>query len=206
MSQKIARCPYCFKLLPSQNAVRLHVSSTLACNESWEKQFSNPTEPSQKLPFKPQNEDTSSSSPGIISNSPSDDEMETIADNFNLPSPPTAPEAMDEDVSRLPSGPNDLEEEVQGHRFFEQYPRPIGNPVRFQKTRFEKIHDDEKKTGKLPWDPFSSEDEWDLARWLINNVNQKATDKYLKLPMVFVYSMPLAAKKPLTLHTGSKKQ
>jgi hypothetical protein len=207
MPQKIARCPYCFKQLPSQNAVRLHVAATLACNESWNKQFSQQTrEPSQQLPYETQNKDSSSSSssPWIIPNSPSDDEMETIADNFNLPNPPTAPDAIDEDVDELPSGPNILEIEVQGRRFFEQYPRPIGNPVGLQKTRFEKLHDEEKKTGKLPWDPFLSEDEWDLARWLINNVNQKATDKYLKLPMVSY--IPCNGMKPLTLHTGSKKQ
>ena len=82
------------------------------------------------------------------------------------------------------TGPNDFEAEVQGHRFSEPYPRSIANPIGYQMTRFEMLREEAKTNGKQPWEPFSSQDEWELARWLINNVNQKATDKYLKLPMV----------------------
>ena len=124
----------------------------------------------------------------MISTSPTDDAMETFADNFNFPNAPAAPlhEAIGEDarVTRLPSAPNNFEAEVEGLRFSEPYPRSIANPIVFQKTRFEKQREEEKMNGKPPWEPFSSQDEWELARWLIDNVNQKATDKYLKLPMV----------------------
>ena len=48
----------------------------------------------------------------------------------------------------------------------------------------QKQREEERKIGKLPWEPFSSQDEWELARWLINHVNQKGTDTYLKLPIV----------------------
>jgi hypothetical protein len=111
--------------------------------------------------------------------------MDTIADNFILPSTPATPapaEATGEDVTRLSSGPNNFEVEVRGLRFSEQYPRSIANPIGFQKTRFEKER--EKSNRKQPWEPFSSKDEWELARWLIKYVNQKGTDKYLKLPIV----------------------
>ena len=186
MPPKNARCPYCSKALPSQNAVRLHVAATLSCNETWKKQFSLKTAiPSQQLPLKTVDEN-SSSAPWNLSNSPTDDEIETIAENFNLPSTPsTPPEAIHEDITSLvSSGPNDFEAEVQGHRFSEPYPRSIANPIGYQTTRFEMLREEAKTNGKQPWEPFSSQDEWELARWLINNVNQKATDKYLKLPMV----------------------
>lgn len=188
MPPKNARCPYCSKALPSQNAVRLHVSATLSCNKTWKKQFNQKNaKPSQHLPLKPLTHDENSSlTPWSRSNSPTgDDEMDTIADNFNIPSPPTAPlEAIGEDVTILSSRPNNFEGEVHGLRFSEQYPRPIANPIGFQKTRFEKQCEEDKTNGKQRWEPFSSQDEWELARWLIDNVNQKATDKYLKLPMV----------------------
>lgn len=185
MPPKNARCPYCSKSLPSQNAVRLHVSATPSCNETWKKQFSQPiAKPLQHLPSKPAVENSSSSSCNL-QHPPTDDEMDTFADNFDLPSTSAAPsEAIGEDVAGLSSGPNNFEVEVQGHRFIEQYPRSIANPIGCQKTRFEQQCDEEKTNGKLPWEPFSSQDEWELARWLINNVNQKATEKYLKLPIV----------------------
>jgi hypothetical protein len=180
MPPKNSRCPYCFKALPSQNAVRLHVSASLSCNETWKKQFGQKsTKPARHLPSSLKTHDDSS--PWSFSNSPTDDEMEIIADHFYLPSTPNnPPEAIDEVVT----GPNNLEVEVRGLRFSEQYPRSIANPTGFQKTRFEKQHEEEETNGREPWEPYSSKDEWELARWLINNVNQKGTDKYLKLPIV----------------------
>ena len=32
--------------------------------------------------------------------------------------------------------------------------------------------------------PFSSEDEWGMAEWLMKNVGQNKTEEFLKLPMV----------------------
>ena len=184
MPPKNARCLYCSKAFPSQNAVRLHVSATLSCNKTWKKQFSQEnSKPPQDLPLKTHNE-ISPLTPSL-SEGPTDDEMDTIADNFNLPSTPTAPlEAIGEDVTSLSSRPNNFKGDLHGLRFSEQYPRPIANPIGFQKTRFEKQCEEDKTNGKPCWEPFSSQDEWELARWLINNVNQKVTDKYLKLPMV----------------------
>ena len=165
--------------------MRLHVSATPSCNNTWKKQFSQKdAKPIPHLPLKTHRHDeNSSSSPWDISASPTDDAMETFADNFNLPNAPAAAaaplhEAIGEDV------PNNFEAEVRGRRFSEPYPRSIASPIVFQKTRFEKQREEEKVNGKPPWQPFSSQDEWELAKWLIDNVNQKATDKYLKLPMV----------------------
>ena len=77
----------------------------------------------------------SSSPPWNLDNSPTDDEMDTIADNFNIPSPPTTtPKANDKDVTRLSPGPNNFETQVQGLHFSEQYPCSIANPIGFEKT------------------------------------------------------------------------
>jgi hypothetical protein len=32
-----------------------------------------------------------------------------------------------------------------------------------------------------PMAPFLDEEEWELARWLVKNVTQQATDKFLKM-------------------------
>ncbi|KAG1872229.1 hypothetical protein F4604DRAFT_1881036 [Suillus subluteus] len=34
------------------------------------------------------------------------------------------------------------------------------------------------------WGPFKDEEEWQLAKWLIQNVGQNQTDKFLKLPII----------------------
>jgi hypothetical protein len=43
------------------------------------------------------------------------------------------------------------------------------------------------------WGPFKDEKEWWLAKWLITNIGQKQTDKFLKLPIVS-YSSSKAQK------------
>ena len=195
MPPKIARCPYCSKALPSQNAVRLHVSATAPCSKAWKKQFSQKDALSQKkarllkqLPLKTRDENFQTSLWHTRPDSPTDDEMDIIADNFHLPTSTLSPsESIGENPPQAhdPSSPtNNVEAEVRSLRFCQPYPRSIANPIGFRKTRFEKQRDHDLTNGKQPWQPFSSRDEWELARWLISNVNQKATDKYLKLPIV----------------------
>ena len=170
----------CLKALWSQNAVRLHVSSTVQCNEDWKKQFSQKkAKTSHWLPFKSSDEDLPSSH--------DDDKMKTMVDNFHLPGLIVPPSESFGEVPPSPSSLNnnlDVEVEVHGGRFSLPYPHSIENPLSFQKTRFERQWDQDIINGKQPWQLFSSQDEWDLAKWLINNANQKATDKYLKLPIV----------------------
>ena len=134
MPPKNAHCLYCSKALPSQNAVRLHISATLSCNKTWKKQFSQEnSKPPQDLPLKTHNK-ISPLTPSL-SEVPTDDEMDTIADNFNLPSTPAAPlEAIGEDITSLSSHLNNFEGDLHGLHFSEQYPCPIANPIGFQKT------------------------------------------------------------------------
>ncbi|KAH7908341.1 hypothetical protein BJ138DRAFT_1013010 [Hygrophoropsis aurantiaca] len=50
-------------------------------------------------------------------------------------------------------------------------------------TVFERLKNKQDAEGVGPFGPFSDEDEWGLAQWLIKNVNQTATQEYLKLPI-----------------------
>ena len=186
MPPNVTRCPYCSKALSSQNPVRLHVSATQSCHDSWKKQFSqNNGKPLQPLPSK-RSDGNPPLSPCDLHDTPSNDEMDTIAENIILPltfDPPSEP--IGEDVNRPGSTDDDnLHVEEHALRFSQQYPRLIANPIRLQKTRFEKQRDEDTMNGKHPWERFSSQDEWELGRWLINSVNQKATDKYLNLLIV----------------------
>ena len=186
----IPRCPYCSKGLPSQNAVRLHVSATSSCNQSWKREFSQKFPNNSKtIPLKRQREDSPQSLPNIPT-SPINEEIEAIADNFTLPtsimeenSPPAATNKRVhvEEIEDEDAHPHQL---PTGLRFSEQYPRSIAHPIRLAKTCFEEQCDNDHKNNRQPWHPFASREEWELAMWLIDNVNQKATDEYLKLPLV----------------------
>ena len=87
----------------------------------------------------------------------------------------------------------DNDDQPSSHtRYSEAYPRSAGQPFHKEKTQFEKFRDNDSAAGRQPWDPFSSKKEWELAIWIMKNVNQKATEQYLNLPIVSVqYSAPL---------------
>ena len=63
----------------------------------------------------------------------------------------------------------------------------MGIQLQPAQSYFETVQEEQKKTGDNPWAPFTDEEEWELAHWLITNVGQNATDKYLKLPIVNVF-------------------
>jgi hypothetical protein len=45
--------------------------------------------------------------------------------------------------------------------------------------------EEQRKKGHTPWEPFESEDEWELTRWLMTaSLSNKKTDEYLKLKTV----------------------
>ena len=78
----------------------------------------------------------------------------------------------------------------QQQRCVKDYPWPAGTPIvergRVQ-TAFEKIHSQKNMAGEAPWAPFASEEEWELAEWLMNaGISQKQMDRFLKLPIVCV--------------------
>lgn len=52
------------------------------------------------------------------------------------------------------------------------------------KLPFQAIHDEQVLQGADIFGPFESEEEWDLAKWLIKNVGHTQAEKFLKLPIV----------------------
>jgi hypothetical protein len=73
-------------------------------------------------------------------------------------------------------------------RFIEDFPRPAGLPYSAEKSQssnFEHHLDEQKKAGDAPWAPFETEDEWELARWLMTSgVSQTKINTFLKLNKV----------------------
>jgi hypothetical protein len=73
-------------------------------------------------------------------------------------------------------------------RFIEDFPEPSGLPHsadKIQLSDFEHHLNEQKKAGDAPWAPFETEDEWELARWLMTSgVSQTKIDSFLKLNKV----------------------
>ncbi|KAF8871026.1 hypothetical protein BD779DRAFT_1613985 [Infundibulicybe gibba] len=71
----------------------------------------------------------------------------------------------------------------KSQRYVEPFPRPVATPTRpsKEKTRFETLLEDQTKAKNDQWSPFASQEEWDLAVWLMKNVGQRSTDEFLKL-------------------------
>ncbi|KII84510.1 hypothetical protein PLICRDRAFT_117586 [Plicaturopsis crispa FD-325 SS-3] len=89
--------------------------------------------------------------------------------------------------AEMPLRPRVTVEEVEDedgptHRV-RRTPRSAATVLGMGKTVFEEILDAQAEADEHPCAPFANEDEWDLARWLMKNVNQRATDEFLKLPI-----------------------
>jgi len=64
----------------------------------------------------------------------------------------------------------EVEDEETYPRYVKEFPtraEELGNG----KTAFEEIFEEQRVKGESPWAPFADKDEWELARWLVKNVN-----------------------------------
>ena len=103
--------------------------------------------------------------------------------NTTLRTPSPAP-VVDQAVDKQAES-NDDQPSSQA-RYSESYPHSAGVPIRKDKTEFERVCDSDRAAGRQPWEPFLNKNEWELATWMVKNVNQRATEQYLNLPMVSV--------------------
>jgi len=80
----------------------------------------------------------------------------------------------------------EIEDEEAGvqNRWIEDFPGNAGKQGDQAQSYFENLRAEQQRQGLSPWTPFQDEEEWELAQWLMLNVGQNATDKFLKLPIV----------------------
>lgn len=87
-----------------------------------------------------------------------------------------------------------LSHELQSHRdtvedntrrYAENYnAADAAHVLRKSPNPFQAYRADQKRLGEEPWAPFKTKGDWELAVFLIRELSQTATDKYLKLPIV----------------------
>jgi len=96
----------------------------------------------------------------------------------------------DIDISFDEPGPMHGEEEDQERdshfpRYAQEFTAAhVADILGLASTAFERIQASQEASGAGIYTPFADEREWELAEWLIRNVNQHTTDEFLKLPIV----------------------
>lgn len=98
----------------------------------------------------------------------------------------------------------EIEEDVpfKMNTVFDEFSPPAGEPVAKPantSNNFERLREGQQSSGNQPWAPFSSIEDWDYARWIMNSdLSQKQIDAMLALDLVSrTYTMtrvPVAEK------------
>ncbi|KAF8982941.1 hypothetical protein BDQ17DRAFT_1437652 [Cyathus striatus] len=71
--------------------------------------------------------------------------------------------------------------------FIKDFPQKFGAgiPKGHATTAFETLHNTQREMGRPPWHPFDSEEEWELAQWLITSgISQKKLGQFLNLQLI----------------------
>lgn len=70
-------------------------------------------------------------------------------------------------------------------RWIEKFPGQAGTKIRCGVTVYKQLKNDQEEKGVPKWGPFRSEDDWELAKWIMaSGSTQKSTDLLLDLPIV----------------------
>ena len=122
--------------------------------------------------------------------SPMEDVDVGVVDNNFIPGrvhsrSPTVQEASSRQQSKRARVEEVADEDApQVGRYTQEYPGRVADTLGTEKTKFEKIRDEQKMDGMEPHAPFADEEEWELVKWLMKNVGQTKADDFLKLPIV----------------------
>ncbi|KAI6017027.1 hypothetical protein EDC04DRAFT_2870151 [Pisolithus marmoratus] len=154
-------CNYCLKPISTLAGVKQHIAQSAACQQWW----NHVLEHMAGTAFADNDHQIDNgldNTPGI----PSDwnDESDGNGDMFNVQEGPLVQQlqAFTEPKSRC------LAAQILGS----------------QPTVFKEMEKDEFKHCGGQWSPFQSEEEWDLAHFLMKNVGQTKIDEFLKLSLV----------------------
>jgi hypothetical protein len=176
------RCNHCGKDIPTAAGLKRHItnSKTSGCREQWEREVLR-REPT-KSPSPPET--------GTDTVRPRDDSPMLEFPLDELP-PFIPPERLGRPASPEQSTPEPPskrawveevdDEEAGGCRRWAKEFDGAAEELGEGKTLFEEIRESQKAMCEPPMSPFLDEEEWELARWLMKNVNQTATDEFLKM-------------------------
>jgi hypothetical protein len=103
---------------------------------------------------------------------------------------PISAEEPDQDAEQPRVMVEDVTDEDEEDEWVHTFPEAscAGAPCGRSRTLFEAIRNDQVLRGAEVLGPFESDEEWQLAKWLIKNVGHNQAEHFLKLPIVSLYS------------------
>ena len=190
------KCP-CGADLPTLKGLRSHQSQSQECR-AWARRAKAAVSTSSSEDEASEGPSYSKpTSPPVESMQLSDDEYQT--ENISSPLPPDPPVIQDNNEETIPTASSskkrpyvkDSDDEDESPEadsvYIQEFPAHLhaGEKKREVKTQFEILREKQKVEGLEPWFPFPSEDEWELARWLVESgASQSKIDSFLKLKAV----------------------
>lgn len=188
---KSHRCPFCPKTTPTAKGLTSHIQNKPECRAKWLQYVGHQPAPGAgtdgNVPIN--NEGGVSACHADESQLPHDEPEPQF---YRPPTPPfiTAPN------NSVPPNRNCHVEEVPdedfevewgrfgGERFVESFPGHTADVLGCGETTFERWRREQVDREEGPFSPYADEDEWGLAKWLIENVGQGRVEEFLKLPLV----------------------
>ncbi|KAG0695674.1 Zn-finger domain-containing protein [Suillus ampliporus] len=185
-------CTDCGHWLPTTSGLNKHIANSPTCRQKWQDRLKNFSINVFDLGggfAAPVEEDIDCEDEEILHDGEHNDGP-NFSFNFNFD------DALDSPPHSRPVEANEDHEHINV-----QHPNPRSvqieevtddpGPFRHATARWVEEYADEmlagapcELNGKSVWGPFDDEEEWDLARWLIQNVGQNKTDEFLKLPII----------------------
>ncbi|KAJ7643557.1 Zn-finger domain-containing protein [Roridomyces roridus] len=187
------RCPYCFRAANNESAVTRHIAHTPACAEKWREEIARGPSVNSAIQSTTLDEDednvpgnTNTPSPSHVLDADGDFPMD-FGDDF-MPTAPIQPPELQPTRNRRPTVEEVEDEGDVFQRAYESFDEPqlrAGQPCSASRveTILEEWRERQQTFGESEYSPFMGADEWELAQWLSKNVNQTATDDFLKLSM-----------------------
>jgi len=182
-------CNYCKRTFTTAGGVCQHIAHSVQCQEQWEVDV-------QYACRAPGSQDAEHSDmDDIFKGIDLPDEGNDINMGDHAPVHFNAPGGHEDRVAELredESTESTVEDEDHFPCFAEEFSAHaaadiLGRDV----TPFEQMRLYQDGSGGGMYTPFADRDEWELAQWLVKNVNQRATEEFLKLPIVSVGSFRL---------------
>ena len=199
-------CGFCGKLCATVPGLNKHIDKSANCKKASEKEFGQYANSIwDNVPEKNDDMDDNMEQQPLpnLQIEPEDIHLEEdiqiaqemiIEEENNLPPAPPPPQQNEPQPRPQCATVEDVPENediTEGVRYIEHLPDEYLAGATWGKGKplFDHLDEEQKREGGSRWGPFEDEDEWQLAEWLIENVGQKQTDRFLKLPIVsFLFS------------------
>lgn len=179
------RCGFCLKEFGRARHVQLHIANTPKCRTARDRAINRRSAPPSV--------DTGPSDPNPLDLDHMEDNMDEFIGHDDVDYFPSERLVVNDEAFNEAAKTNKRDRSQSRHtapqtaseRYAEDYnTADVAHILRKTQTAFEILKESQNGLGEKPWAPFKDKDEWELAQFLITEVSQTATDKYLKLPIV----------------------